>query len=63
METLLLRREGGQLDGCWWVGKRSILLSSKFVSEVLLCLGKIELVDQVKFASSTLFELANQKRV
>ena len=45
--------------GCWWVGKRSIRLSSKFVSEVLLCLSEIELVDHVKFASSALFELAD----
>ena len=49
--------------GCWWVGKRSIRLSSKFVSEVLLCLSEIELVDHVKFASSALFELADQKWV
>jgi hypothetical protein len=38
-------------------------LSSKFVIEVLLCLSEIELVDHVKFASSALFELADQKRV
>jgi len=49
--------------GCWWAGKRSIRLSSKFVSEVLLCLSEIELVDHVKFASLALFELADQKRV
>ena len=45
--------------GCWWVGKRSIRLSSKFVSEVLLCLSEIELVDQVIFASAALLELAD----
>jgi hypothetical protein len=40
-------------------GESSIGLSSKFVSEVLLCFGEIELVDQVIFASAALLELAD----
>ena len=34
-------------------------LSSKFASEVLLCFGEIELVDQVICASAALLELAD----
>jgi hypothetical protein len=49
--------------GVWWAGKSSIRLSSKFVSEVLLSLSQIELVDHVKLAPSALLELADQKRV
>jgi hypothetical protein len=49
--------------GCWNTGKSSVRLSSKFVSQVLLCLSEIELVDEIIFASSALLELADQKRV
>ena len=36
---------------------------SKFVGEVLLSFGEIELIEQVIFASTALLELANQQRV
>jgi hypothetical protein len=49
--------------GRWQAGKCSIGPSSKFVSEVVLCFGEIELVDQVIFACAALLELADQKRV
>jgi hypothetical protein len=49
--------------GCWWAGESSIRLSSKFVSEILLCLSEIELVDHVKLAPSALFEFADQNWV
>ena len=35
----------------------------KFVSEVLLCFSEIKLVDHEKFATASLFNLADQKRV
>jgi N-6 DNA Methylase len=43
--------------------KSSLGLSRKFVSEVLLCFGEIELVDQVIFSCAALLEFADQKRV
>jgi hypothetical protein len=60
------RRNPGPVElnlGRCQAGKSSIGLSSKFVSEVLLCFGEIELVYQVIFASAALLELADQKRV
>jgi len=49
--------------GGWETDKSAGRLSSKFVSEVLLCFSEIELVDQKEFASVALLELADQKRV
>jgi hypothetical protein len=49
--------------GGWEPDKSAGRLSSKFVSEVLLCFSEIELVDQEEFASVALLELADQKRV
>jgi hypothetical protein len=49
--------------GGWETDKSAGRLSSKFVSEVLLCFSEIELVDQEEFASVALLELADQKRV
>jgi hypothetical protein len=43
--------------------KVPVRLSSKFVSEVLLCLSEIELVDEIIFASPALLKLADQQRV
>ena len=48
---------------CWWRGKDSIRLTSKFVSEVLLCSSEIKLVNEEKFPAAAPFKLADQKRV
>ena len=43
--------------------KTSSRRNSKFVSEVLLCFGEIELIDQEKLVPTAVPELADQKRV
>ena len=40
----------------WYTG-------GKFVSQVLLCFGEIELVDHEEFAAASLFNLADQQRI
>jgi hypothetical protein len=40
-----------------------VLLSRKFVGEVLLCFSEIELVDQEKLVSTALLEFSDQKRI
>jgi hypothetical protein len=45
--------------GRWRANKSFIGLRSKFVGEVLLSLGEIELVDQVVFACAALLDFAD----